>query len=182
MKQCNRCMKEKPVTEFKKRKFASGNYGIRGTCRECIRDNDNIKYRTESEEKRSRRELMKRQWRSNNMEKIRALKKKYRLQKADFNCHVKEYFLFKKQQIKQQRFELKNIHDGHVKSYKINKKMIAGILSFKKSIENIGDRYVKRQLARGTNLKRKDLPFGLIEAKRQQLLITRYIRNANENS
>ena len=79
MKRCTKCKVEKDDTQFALKKNKSGSISIRSTCRRCILDKHKERYKTESSEVREVRVSQQNKWRSENNDKVKALKAKYRL-------------------------------------------------------------------------------------------------------
>lgn len=180
MKKCIRCGTAKQDSEFALRKFKSGNYGLRGACKACL--NKHAKdWRESNPEKRAKYHETQKLWNANNRDKLLKLKLKQRVKKSRFwldnDAHVVVYKRHLKKRLIKKR--IKGLHDGHVVEYKKEKTRIKSMRSTDKriieSIKNLGDYYIKRQMIRGTNLKFKDIPDGLVRAKRAQLEIKRYI-------
>lgn len=73
MKSCIRCGTIKEDSEFALRKFKSGNYGLRGACKECI-NKSNRSYRSNADRRAKYYETQKR-WNTRNRNRVLELKK-----------------------------------------------------------------------------------------------------------
>lgn len=121
MKRCNTCGNTKDYSEFGKKKYKSGNYGLTHECKQCKSIKASKKYSSESKEDRERRVSLRKKWLENNRDIVNGLKSKYRLQKKVLKLssiphdqHVKAYIKHKEKLIKQSLLK----HDQHVKEWK----------------------------------------------------------------
>lgn len=121
MKQCRICSAIKDESYFCTKKYKGGVRITRGICKSCNSDKAKQRYADESQEDRERRKLIARQWRDNNKDKVRELKRKdrqrvkvIRLSSVIHEAHVIAY---NKNKTKEEKlFKLK--HDSHVKLWK----------------------------------------------------------------
>jgi len=157
MKLCNTCGTDKDYSEFGKRKYKSGNYGLTNECKQCKSIKASKKYSSESKEDRERRVSLRKKWLESNRDIVNGLKRKYRLQKKVLKLssiphdqHVKEYhsYMFKQSLIR---------HDNHVREWKADK---AGYLKWKYKHDPKYMLYIrlKRGIQRG--FKHKELKDG----------------------
>ena len=124
MKTCNQCGIDKDDSCYSKSLRKSGNRILSHICKQCTKERDANAYANESDEDREARKQRVKEWRANNKEAIRQLKRKYRLEKKTLklntlinDAHViaRDKYLAK---IKAK--ELKNstaLHDAHVRLF-----------------------------------------------------------------
>lgn len=71
MKQCSKCKRKKPLSEFPNHSVKGKNY-VNSWCRECCRERGRTKY----QENREHQLALKKKWQSDNKEKVIEIRKK----------------------------------------------------------------------------------------------------------
>lgn len=128
MKKCNGCYVEKDDSEFRKHKMVSGNYKLSYLCKLCAKQKDAERYANESMEDRANRLAKRKEWKESNRHKVRALKKKYRMNRKAIrvssipnDAHVKAWEL----NLDDIARIAARLHDAHVKEWRSDSARIA---------------------------------------------------------
>ncbi|WP_299078947.1 hypothetical protein [uncultured Paraglaciecola sp.] len=129
MKMCSRCHNLKEDIEYSIRKFRSGNYGLRGICKECscLRDKEYRSKFTEDRKTKIRSQVKKisKEWRERNRDKDLARKVEYRIRQKTLRLQgIKhDHHVILHERILESRKNAK--HDCHVKEWKKDKARFA---------------------------------------------------------
>ena len=147
-KTCARCGKPKPFSEFRRetRKGKGCRFGLRSPCKDCMN-------------------LIAAKYREENRGKLRAYHKKYREEnRGEIRASAKKHIDKNPEYFAQYYGLNREAMIGYQKKYR------------DRECEILGDSYIAKQLAKGTNLTAKVIPQELIALKRAQLQLARQLK------
>lgn len=113
------------------------------------------------EERKERKIKSRRKWYESNRDHVRA----YNKSRMDINrSHMRKFYIRHKARVSEDK---KNYRASHLDRCHYLRKEIR---------DKLGDSYIKDKLTRGSSLRSEDIPQELVELKRQQMILTRTIR------
>lgn len=160
-KTCTKCGEEKSVRNFFRKKAHKD--GLTSECKVCAQTRNNL-------------------YRKNNREKFRVYELRYLEKYPDKALEKKE-----KRKIRTKKWRLENLEAARKSSRESvarwanknpEKAREKGRLSKKETSKKLSDGHIRYRLCQNSTLRAKDIPDSLIEVKRLQILIKRFI---NEN-